>query len=65
MRNARGQYIKDSDAIKDSDRCRRCGIPLMTNAEAKIGVHIACVQEVLIRQRRTSIPKPSYRGSKI
>lgn len=38
--------------------CRVCGVPLLTVAEAKIGVHIRCVFE---RQHTTTnIPRPRY-----
>ena len=38
--------------------CRVCGIPLMTFAEAKIGVHIRCVYEK--KHHTVNIPRPRY-----
>lgn len=38
--------------------CRKCGVPLITNAEDKLGIHISCVAE--IRFRRKPIPGPAY-----
>lgn len=40
--------------------CRCCGIPLLSKAEAAIGVHIRCVQDIKLRAVRTTIPRPGY-----
>ena len=39
--------------------CNVCGIPLLTKTEAKIGVHVSCVQEVNIRPS-LRIPSARY-----
>lgn len=39
--------------------CNVCGIPLLTRTEAKIGVHVSCVQEVNIRPSH-HIPSARY-----
>lgn len=43
--------------------CRHCQIWLTTVAEERIGIHIACVQALNIRNSRTSIMRPGYGSS--
>lgn len=50
-----GRKAKDEEDIY---LCRCCGIPLMTSAEQKIGVHIRCVFER--EQRSVTIPRVRY-----
>lgn len=45
---------------KERPRCNVCGIVLTTVAEAKIGVHIACVAEK--KYKTIKIPSPTYRN---
>lgn len=40
------------------NRCRMCGIDLVTDAEDRLGVHVRCVHEA--RFNRIEIPSPEY-----
>jgi len=42
------------------DLCRICGVPLMTTAESRLGVHVDCVHKSQLRQRKLSMLRPSY-----
>lgn len=56
--------LKETPAQREMEnRCRRCGVPLKTNAERKIGIHISCVQEA--EQSRVNIPRPRYGKARI
>ena len=46
--------------LKQDKRCRYCHIPLMTDAERRIGIHVGCVAEAEQRFSRVSIKSPSY-----
>src|SRR5882672_4383984 len=41
-------------------RCRSCSVPLLTNAEQKIGIHIRCVFEKSLVKAAVTIPRPRY-----
>jgi len=45
--------------VEDAPLCRVCGVNLLTKAEARIGVHISCVQESY-RKERVRIPRMLY-----
>ena len=55
------QSLDGIDSPKSGDPlCRYCMIPLSTDAEARMGIHIACVQELAIRKKKYTIPRPQY-----
>ena len=53
-RNAERRMLTEMQIL-----CNVCGVPCLTTAEARIGVHVACVQEVNNR-RVARIPRPGY-----
>lgn len=40
-------------------------VPLLTNAEAKVGIHIRCVFDIEQRQIKKRLPGPRYGRPKI
>ena len=52
--------MASADDENERPRCNVCGIVLTTVAEAKIGVHIACVAEK--KYKEIKIPSPTYRN---
>lgn len=50
---------KPKRAERNAPLCRVCGIPLLSKAEAAIGVHIRCVHELNLKNTR-NIPRPAY-----
>lgn len=47
-------------AEREEPLCRVCGIHLLSKAEAAIGVHVRCVQNVEKRRVKATIPRPRY-----
>lgn len=53
---------KEERLYKFNRRCRSCGVFLTTVPEDKLGIHIACVQALNIRQRALApiMNRPRY-----
>jgi hypothetical protein len=42
------------------NRCKVCQIPMNSEAENRLGVHVRCVYDVSVKMKKYEIPGPRY-----
>ena len=60
QRRASKEYEKRVGRVGETKHCRKCGIPLVMDAEWRLGIHVWCVYNESNRVNLAKIPSPRY-----
>lgn len=57
-----GDYLQRAHGRVDTPRrrCKVCHIPMNSDAENRLGVHVRCVYDMTAKRKKYAIPGPRY-----